>query len=741
MLLTTCTCLTLAAQPTRSLEDRVEGILARMDLDDKVGEMTQIAVDVLSVGEPYNLQKPNRLDPERMRRALVDLRVGSVLNVGGHAYTRDEWHKVIGSIQKMAVEEKKSGIPVLYGIDAIHGANYTMGATRFPQQIGQACSWDVEMAQTIGRITAYDARASWIPWNFSPVMDIGRDPRWPRFWETYGEDVLLARRLGEAYIKGLQGTNPADPYSVAACLKHFAGYSTPWTGKDRTPVNLSERAFREWVLPPFQQGVDAGALTVMVCSGELDGVPVHANKWLLQDVLRREMGFKGLAVSDWEDILYLVSRHKVAANYKEAIKLAVNAGIDMSMTPMDLEFPVLLKELVLEGEVPMARIDEAVRRILSVKLQLGLFDKPVPDQSTPFDQFAAPTRDAINLSAATASIVLLQNENNLLPLGPKTRIAVGGPNAHDLQPLNGGWSGTWQGNDPLYDNPGKFSIAQALLNKKGAAQVAVVPWDTADASRIGRLASAAAAADAVVLCLGERSYTEKPGDISDLSLPAEQIQLVHAVAQTGKPIVLILAQGRPRIVREVASEAKAVLLAPLPGDEGGPALADILFGDSEPGGRLAFTYPRYANDLLTYDHKYTEQISISMGRDAFQPQWAFGHGLSYTVFDYEELSLSTDILTDRTPLTVRVRVRNTGTRSGAEVVQLYVSDEVASITPSVRRLRGFEKITLNPGESRTVSFEITPEQLAFIGVDNRWVTEPGYFTLSVGGRSARFQYR
>ena len=712
-----------------------------MDLDDKVGEMTQIAIDVLSVGDPYNLAKPHRLDPERMRRALVDLRVGSVLNVGGHAYTPEKWHNIIGSIQKMAVGGKKSGIPILYGIDAIHGANYTMGATRFPQQIAQACSWDLTMAQNIGRITAYDARASWIPWNFSPVMDIGRDPRWPRFWETYGEDVLLARRMGEAYIKGLQGDNPADPYRVAACLKHFAGYSTPWTGKDRTPVNLSERTFREWVLPPFQQGVDAGALTVMVCSGELDGVPVHANKWLLQDVLRGEMGFQGLAVSDWEDIRYLVSRHKVAANYKEAIKMAVNAGIDMSMTPMDLEFPVLLKELVLEGGVPMARIDEAVRRILSVKLQLGLFENPIPDPSTPFDQFGSPERDALNLEAATSSIVLLQNDRNLLPLSPKTKIAVGGPNAHDLQPLNGGWSGTWQGNDPLYNNPGRFSIAQALVNKKGAGQVTAVPWDTTDASRIGRTAKAAAEADVVVLCLGERSYTEKPGDISDLNLPQEQIQLVDAVAQTGKPIVLILAQGRPRIIREAVPQAQAILLAPLPGDEGGPALANILFGDSEPGGRLAFTYPRYANDLLTYDHKFTEQISTSMGTDAFQPQWPFGHGLSYTTFVYEDFSMSADNLTDREPLTIRVRVRNTGSRRGSEVVQLYITDEVASITPSVRRLRGFEKITLEPGEARTISFAITPDQLAFIGPDNKWVTEPGYFTLSVGGRTGRFRYR
>jgi len=740
-------CMILASSPHAraqrtpdAIDHRVDAILARMDLDDKVGEMTQLTIEAVSVGGPDSVAEPHRLDPALLRRALVEYRVGSILNAAGHAYSVDHWRDIITQIQEVATKERRSGIPVLYGIDAIHGANYTMGATRFPQQIALACSWNPALVEEVGRITAYETRASYIPWTFAPVMDIGRDPRWPRLWETYGEDVLLAQTMGAAVVRGLQGDDLSNPYRVAACLKHFAGYSMPRTGKDRSPVHLSERAFREYVLPPFERAMQAGAATVMVCSGEMNGIPVHADEWMLKQILRDELGFQGLAVSDWEDVKYLVDRHRVAANYKEAIQMAVNAGLDMAMTPLDLDFPRLLKELVVEGAVPMRRIDESVRRILRVKVQLGLFEHPLPDKSVRFDQFASAEHTAANLRIAAECLVLLKNEGQTLPIEKQKRVLVAGPAAHKLESINGGWSGTWQGTNPAYDTPGKMSIAEALLKKGGSERVRHIAWDTTGQRHFQAVAQAARAADVVVLCLGEDAYTEKPGDIGDLTLPEDQREFVKAVAQAGKPLVFILAEGRPRTVSSIEPLAGAVVLAPLPGDEGGRALADLLYGDSEPAGRLAFTYPRYPNDLLTYDHKGTEQISAAFGRDAYQPQWPFGHGLAYTTFAYEHLRLHAPVLTDDAPLLLDVTVRNTGQRPGHEVVQLYITDQVASITPAVKRLRGFEKIYLKPGESRTVQFRVSPEQLAFVGRQNQWITEPGAFTLSVGELSGEFNY-
>lgn len=722
------------------IRQQVDAILARMDLDDKVGEMTQLTIEAVSVGGPDSVAEPHRLDPVLLRRALVEYRVGSILNAAGHAYPLEHWRAIITQIQEVATKERRSGIPVLYGIDAVHGANYTLGATRFPQQLALACSWNPALAETVGRITAYETRASYIPWTFAPVMDIGRDPRWPRLWETFGEDVLLAQVMGEAFVQGLQGSDPSDPYRVAACLKHFAGYSMPRTGKDRSPVYLAEREFREYVLPPFQRAMQAGAATVMICSGEMNGIPVHADEWVLKQILRDELGFEGLAVSDWEDVKYLVDRHRVAADYKEAIKMAVNAGMDMAMTPLDLDFPRLLKELVLEGAVPMSRIDEAVRRILGVKVRLGLFEHPLPAASVRFDQFASDEHAATNLRIASECLVLLKNEGQTLPISKQKRVLVAGPTAHKLESINGGWSGTWQGTNPAYDTPGKWSIAQAMLQKGTPERVRHIPWAATGQAHAQAVAQAARSADVVVLCLGEGAYTEKPGDINDLSLPEDQQAFVRAVAQAGKPIVLLLAQGRPRIISPIEPLAGAVVLAPLPGDEGGRAVADLLYGDAEPSGRLVFTYPKYPNDLLTYDHKGTEQISTAFGRDAFQPQWPFGHGLTYTAFAYDSLKLSAPMLHDDAPLLASVTVRNTGQRPGHEVVQWYVTDHVASVTPSVRRLRGFEKVYLLPGESRTVQLRLSPEQLAFVGRQNHWITEPGAFTISVGGLAHEFHY-
>ncbi|RMG22909.1 MAG: beta-glucosidase, partial [Bacteroidetes bacterium] len=421
-----------------------------MSLQDKVGEMTQLSIDMVSVGDPYNLKEPHQLDTAKLRHVLLDLRVGSLLNVGGHAYSLQHWREIITTMQRIAMEEKPTGIPVLYGIDAIHGANYTLGSTLFPQQIGLAATWNPALAYETARITAYETRASCIPLNFSPVLDIGRDPRWPRLWETFGEDVLLASRMGTSMVQGYQGTQLNDPYQVAACMKHFLGYSLPRTGKDRTPAYVPERQLREYVLPPFEAAIKAGAATVMINSAEMNGIPVHANPRILKDLLRDELGFRGVAMTDWEDIKLLVTRHRVAKDYKEAIKLAINAGIDLSMVPVDLEYTALLKELVEEGEIPMWRIDEAVRRLLTLKFELGLFENPYYPAAQ-YPDFASEKHQQASYRAASESITLLKNEENLLPLRPGQRLLVCGPTANSLIALNGGWSRTWQGTDPRYD--------------------------------------------------------------------------------------------------------------------------------------------------------------------------------------------------------------------------------------------------------------------------------------------------
>lgn len=722
-----------------SIDQKVKAIMAKMTLEDKVGEMTQICIDVVSAGENGAMEEPHRLDSAKLRKVLVDLRVGSLLNVAGHAYTREHWHEIIKAIQDMAAE-KTTGIPVLYGIDAIHGANYTMGSTLFPQEIAVAASWSPGMAEEISRVAAYETRASWIPWTFAPVLDIGRDPRWPRFWETFGEDVLLASDMGEAYVRGFQGNDPASPVQVGACLKHFLGYSMPMTGKDRTQAWIPERQLKEYFVPAFQRAVDAGALSIMVNSGEMNGIPVHCNKAILTDLLRTEMGFKGLLVTDWDDITYLYNRYHVAADYKEAIAMAINAGIDMAMVPYNLEFPVLLKELVEEGKVPMARIDESVARILRVKFQLGLFENAYhPDQD--YSSFGSEEYAELSFQAALECITLLKNDNAALPLSREKRVLVTGPTANSMMVLNGGWTRTWQGNNPDWDaEDHKMTILEAIREKVGENKVTYVPGATFDqATDLAAAAAAASRTDVAVVCLGEMNYTEKPGDIDDLNLPPAQKQLVEAVAKAGKPVIVVLVEGRPRILGNIVEQSSAILHAYLPGSEGGRAVAEILFGGHNPCGKLPFTYPRFPNALLTYDHKNWDLVNDSKsGGSGFNPQWPFGHGLSYTTFAYSDLQISAGEWGMKDSVTIRVNVTNAGASAGKEVVQLYISDKVASITPPVKRLRGYEKIYLEPGQKQEVAFVIKAKDLAFVGLDNKWITEPGAFEVSVGELKEEF---
>ncbi len=714
-------CLSLTGQMQEMTEKQafVQDLMDRMTLADKVGEMTQLSIDVLSVGEPYNLAEPHQLDADRLKRVLVDLRVGSILNVGGHAYSVDRWHEIMDTIQMYAAQ-KETGIPVIYGIDAIHGTNYTMMATLFPQQIGQAATWNRDLARDCGKVTAYETKASGIPWTFSPVLDMGRDARWPRLWETYGEDVHLAKELSAAYIEGCQGEDIADAESVAVCMKHFLGYSIPWNGRDRTAAFIPERQLREYHLPTFQAAIDQGARTIMINSGEVNGIPVHVNKWILTDLLREELGFTGLAVTDWEDIGYLVSRHRVAADMKEAIAMAINAGIDMAMVPMDTRFPVLLKECVEEGMIDEARIDEATERILGVKYELGLFEN-TDFYKKGYSKFGGKEHAALAKAAADESIVLLKNEENTLPFSTATKIYIEGPNAESVMALNGGWTGTWQGDDPAYMHPEKMSVSAALKDKmKGAAIV-----------------SDPAMAEVIVYVGGESTYTEKPGDIENMALDQSQINRIKELSGIDKPLVFVLLEGRPRIIREVVDDCDAIVLGLLPGNEGGLAIADVVTGAVNPSGKLPITYPSNVNDLLTYDHKWTDVFDKNFGWNGFQPQYHFGHGLSYTDFNYSRMQVQDSA----DGFTVSCWVSNTGDRSGKEVVQLYVADKVASITPSVKRLRGFEKIELEPGESKQVQFTVTRADLSFVGEDLNWVFEPGDFEVMIADQKAEINLK
>jgi beta-glucosidase len=719
---------------------RVAALLAKMTLREKVGQLTQLAVETVTTGVDQEL----RIDPAKLRRAVVDYGVGSILNVHDQALPVARWHELLREIQAAAAQTRL-GIPVLYGIDTIHGANYVKGATLFPQPLGMAATWNPELMLAGSRVAAAETRAAGIPWNFSPVLDVGRQPLWPRLYETFGEDSYLGSVMGIAAVRGYQGDDLASPRSVAATLKHYVGYSLPTTGHDRTPALIPEILLREHFLPTFAAAVRAGAASVMVNSGEVNGVPGHVNRFLLEDVLRGELGFDGLVVSDWEDIKKLVSIHRVAVDDKEATRQAMLAGIDMSMVPLDTSFADHLMALVEEGAVPVARVDEAVRRVLILKERLGLFDDPLRG-TTERVAVGGPEARATALAAARESIVLLANPKGTLPLkaavagsaGP--RLLVTGPTADSRVALNNGWSIVWQGNrEDLYPT-GSPTVRGALVERFGADRVHYVPGATYDAEQdIAAAVAAAREADVTIVCLGEMAYAETPGNIDDLALPEAQLRLARAVAETGKPMVLVLVEGRPRLVRPIVDLAAAVILALNPGQEGGRALAEVLSGDVDPSGRLPITYPRWAHALRTYDHKAFEEQDQSFGLTGFSPQFEFGSGLGYTTFEYSGLSVQPETAAIGGEVVASVTVRNSGQRAGAEVVQLYLTDEVASVTPPVKRLRRFAKVWLAPGESRELTFHLGRDDFSFIGRDNRPTVEPGAFTLSVGGLRGRLE--
>lgn len=730
-------------------EQKVEALLKQMTIDEKIGQMTQVNISVVLKGGYGNTDAS--LDMAKLNEAVTKYKVGSILNAL-HGYSVETWHQIIRQIQDEAKKNPRF-IPVIYGLDGVHGQTYTLDATLFPTNLGMAATRNVDLARQEAKITANELRASGVRWNFAPVLDLGRNVIWPRLPETFGEDVHITTVMGAAMIKAYEEDGLRNPTAVASCMKHYIGYGDPRSGKDRTPAYIPEIMLRELFLPPFEQAVRSGASTIMINSGEVNGVPVHGSKFLLTDLLRKELGFKGVIVSDWEDIKRLHERHRVATSPKDAVKMAVMAGMDMSMVPNDYSFFDLLKELVVKKEVSMLRIDESVRRILLLKARLGLFDNPYAEKNA-IANFNKPEYHQVALQAARESMTLLKNHDNVLPLSKNQKILVAGPTANSNAALNGCWSFTWQGNDEQWYPARNRTIVQAIKEKIGAANVI----DITDAEKgftkpknfdTATIASNVAGVDAIVLCLGENAYAETPGNINDLTLDENQLALARAATRTGKPVILVLVEGRPRIITSIEKNMKAILMAYWPGSEGGPAIADVLFGDYNPSGRLPMTYPRFAADIVPYDFKPTEgregeprEIDILTGSDVSltTPLYQFGHGLSYTSFSYSDIVLSSKVIKGNETIRASIKISNIGQRQGSHSVELYTRDVYASITPSLRRLKAFKKIDLKPGETKEVQFILRKSDLSFINDKLKRVTEAGEFLIMIGDKRASFNY-
>ena len=732
------------------IEQQVEELLSKMDLDAKIGQMTELAIDVL--GETINGEF--QLDEAKLHKAIAEYKVGSFLNAPGPvAQSPEKWNEIIGRIQELSMAE--IGIPCIYGLDQNHGTTYTLGGTLFPQNINMGAAFNPDLTYEAARVTAYETRASNCPWTYSPTVDMARDPRWPRVWENYGEDCLVNAIMGSAAVRGFQGDDPnhipAD--RIATSVKHYMGYSMPRTGKDRTPAYIFVSELREKCFAPFKACVEAGALTIMVNSGSINGKPVHADRELLTQWLKEDLGWDGMLITDWADINNLYTREHVAANKKEAIEMAINAGIDMAMEPYDLNYCTLLKELVQEKKIPMSRIDDAVRRVLRLKFRLGLFDHP-NTLLKDYPLFGSKEHALIALHAAEESEVLLKNKDNILPLPQGKKLLVTGPNANSMRCLNGGWSYSWQGHltDRFAD---KYNtIYEAICNKFGADHVRLEQGVTykpegaymeENEPEIEKAVAAARNVDIIIACIGENSYCETPGNLSELAISANQSKLVKALAATGKPIILILNEGRPRIINELEPLADAVIDILLPGNYGGDALANILAGDVNPSAKMPYTYPRHEAALTTYDYRVSEEMDKMEGAYDYNAvvsvQWPFGYGLSYTTFEYSNFQTDKSSFTTGDGLHFSIDVTNTGKYAGKEVVMLFSSDLVASLTPENRRLRAFKKVELQPGETQTVTLSIKGSDLAFVNSDGQWVLEQGDFRMQCGNQVVTITYK
>lgn len=728
------------------IEAQVEQTLKKLTLEEKIGQMMELVIDLFGANDKNGVFY---IDEHKTDSILSRYKIGSILNSPNTcAPTAKQWEKYIEQIQKISM--KRIGIPCVFGLDQNHGSTYTQDGTLFPQNINIAATFNREIARHSAEATAYETRAASVPWTYSPTVDLGRDARWPRIWENFGEDCYLSSEMGKAMVYGFQGEDPnnIDQYHIATSMKHFMGYGVPWTGKDRTPAYISPADLREKHFAPFLAGLQAGALTVMVNSASINGMPMHANKEILTGWLKEETGWDGVLITDWADINNLYTREMVAKDKKDALRIAINAGIDMIMEPYSCDACGYLIELVKEGKIPMSRIDDACRRVLRMKYRLDLFKNPTQKLKN-YPKFGGEEFAKLALEGATESIVLLKNEGNILPLQHGKKILLTGPNANQMRCLDGGWSYTWQGHR-TDEFAGKYNtIYEAFCNEYGKENVILNQgvtynekgkyWEENEPQILGAVA-AAKDADVIVACIGENSYTETPGNLTDLWLSENQRNLVKALAQTGKPVILVLNEGRPRLIADIEPLAQGIIDIFIPGNMGGDALVNLVSGKSNFSGKMPYTYPKEINSLANYDFKKSEEVGTMEGAYDYNAkitqQWGFGYGLSYTSYQYSNLKVSKSDFRHGDIIKVSVDVKNTGKVAGKESILLFSSDLVASMVPDGRRLRAFDKVELQPGETKTVTFELKADDLAFVGWDGKWRLEEGDFKLMIADQTA-----
>ena len=728
------------------IEAQVEQTLKKLTLEEKIGQMMELVTDLFGANDKNGVFY---IDEHKTDSILSRYKIGSILNAPNTcAPTAKQWEKYIEQIQKISM--KRIGIPCVFGLDQNHGSTYTQDGTLFPQNINVAATFNREIARHSAEATAYETRAVSVPWTYSPTVDLGRDARWPRIWENFGEDCYLSSEMGKAMVYGFQGEDPnnIDQYHIATSLKHFMGYGVPWTGKDRTPAYISPANLREKHFAPFLAGLQAGALTVMVNSASVNGMPMHANKEILTGWLKEETGWDGVLITDWADINNLYTREMVAKDKKDALRIAINAGIDMIMEPYSCDACGYLVELVKEGKIPMSRIDDACRRVLRMKYRLDLFKNPTQKLKN-YPKFGGEEFAKLALEGATESMVLLKNERNILPLQHGKKILLTGPNANQMRCLDGGWSYTWQGHR-ADEFAGKYNtIYEAFCNEYGKENVILNQgvtynekgkyWEENEPQILGAVA-AAKDADVIVACIGENSYTETPGNLTDLWLSENQRNLVKALAQTGKPVILVLNEGRPRLIADIEPLAQGIIDILIPGNMGGDALVNLVSGKSNFSGKMPYTYPKEINSLANYDFKKSEEVGTMEGAYDYNAkitqQWGFGYGLSYTSYQYSNLKVSKSDFRHGDIIKVSVDVKNTGKVAGKESILLFSSDLVASMVPDGRRLRAFDKVELQPGETKTVTFELKADDLAFVGWDGKWRLEEGDFKLMIADQTA-----
>ena len=728
------------------IEAQVEQTLKKLTLEEKIGQMMELVTDLFGANDKNGVFY---IDEHKTDSILSRYKIGSILNAPNTcAPTAKQWEKYISQIQKISM--KRIGIPCVFGLDQNHGSTYTQGGTLFPQNINVAATFNREIARRSAEATAYETRAVSIPWTYSPTVDLGRDARWPRIWENFGEDCYLSSEMGKAMVYGFQGEDPnnIDQYHIATSMKHFMGYGVPWTGKDRTPAYISPADLREKHFAPFLAGLQAGALTVMVNSASVNGMPMHANKEFLTGWLKEETGWDGVLITDWADINNLYTREMVAKDKKDALRIAINAGIDMIMEPYSCDACGYLIELVKEGKIPMSRIDDACRRVLRMKYRLDLFKNPTQKLKN-YPKFGGEEFAKLALEGATESMVLLKNEGNILPLQHGKKILLTGPNANQMRCLDGGWSYTWQGHR-ADEFAGKYNtIYEAFCNEYGKENVILNQgvtynekgkyWEENEPQIQGAV-DAAKNVDVIVACIGENSYTETPGNLTDLWLSENQRNLVKELAKTGKPVVLVLNEGRPRLIADIEPLAQGIIDILIPGNMGGDALVGLVSGKSNFSGKMPYTYPKEINSLANYDFKKSEEVGTMEGAYDYNAkitqQWGFGYGLSYTSYKYSNLKVSQSDFRHGDIIKVSVDVKNTGKVAGKESVLLFSSDLIASMVPDGRRLRAFDKIELQPGETKTVTFDLNADDLAFVGYDGKWVLEEGDFKLMIADQSA-----